>query len=407
MTPFDLIFRNLIRTGTLTVTDARGARHVYTGSRPGGHVAMTLHDPKLHGQIFLDPEMAIGEGYMNGTLTLDGGITLYDFLDVIYGNYINAPRSGLFGALLELQRMARRAGNRNPIQRARRNVAHHYDLKDELFDLFLDGDKQYSCAYFKSPTDSLEQAQAAKKRHIAAKLFTRPGQTALDIGSGWGGLGLTLAKDFGLDVTGITLSDHQLALSRKRATEAGLEERCRFELKDYRLEENLYDRIVSVGMFEHVGRKHFATFFRHVARLLKDDGVAVIHTIVKFRDPGPIPSWTSKYVFPGAYVPTLSELTPAIEKSGLFMADVEILRLHYAETLRHWRERLYANRAKVEAMYDARFFRMWDFYLTGSEIAFRQGELAIAQVQLEKRLGTVPLTRDYLAANAPAAAIAA
>jgi cyclopropane-fatty-acyl-phospholipid synthase len=407
MTPFDLIFRNLIRTGTLTVTDARGARHVYAGSRPGGAAAMTLHDPKLHWQIFLDPEMAIGEGYMNGTLTLDGGIALYDFLDVVYGNYINAPRSGLFSALLELQRMLRRAGNRNPIQRARKNVAHHYDLKDELFDLFLDTDKQYSCAYFKSPTDSLEQAQTNKKQHVARKLLARPGLKALDIGSGWGGLGLTLAKDFGLDVTGITLSDHQLALSRKRAAAASLDGRCRFEFRDYRLEANVYDRVVSVGMFEHVGRRHFKTFFRHVARLLADDGVAVIHTIVKFRDPGPIPSWTSKYVFPGAYVPTLSELTPAIEASGLFVTDIEILRLHYAETLRHWRTRLYANRAQVEAMYDARFFRMWDFYLTGSEIAFRQGELAIAQVQLEKRLGTVPLTRDYLTASAPASAIAA
>jgi cyclopropane-fatty-acyl-phospholipid synthase len=193
-----------------------------------------------------------------------------------------------------------------------------------------------------------------------------------------------------------------LALSRKRAAEAGLDASCRFDLQDYRRVSGPFDRVVSVGMFEHVGRRHFDAYFRHVARLLKDDGVALIHTIAKFRDPGPIPSWTSKYIFPGAYVPTLSELTPAIEKSGLFIADIEVLRLHYAETLRHWRTRLYANRAKVEAMYDARFFRMWDFYLTGSEVAFRQGEITIAQVQLEKRLGTVPLTRDYLSANVAA-----
>lgn len=399
MKPFEPVFRNLIRSGSLAITDAHGRRHMFAGRQAGGRAAMTLHDEKLHWQIFLDPEMAIGEGYMNGTLTLDDGLPLYDFLDVLYGNYINAPRGGIFGALLELQRIVRRAASRNPMTRARRNVAHHYDLKDELFDLFLDTDKQYSCAYFKTPNDSLEAAQANKKRHIATKLFLKPGLSVLDIGSGWGGMGLTLAKDFGANVSGVTLSEHQLALSNRRAADAGLAERCKFKLQDYRLEENRYDRIVSVGMFEHVGLRHFKTFFKQVARLLNDDGVGLIHTIAKFRDPGPIPSWTSKYVFPGAYVPTLSELTPAIEKSGLFITDIEILRLHYAETLRHWRNRLYAAREKVEAMYDARFFRMWDFYLTGSEVAFRQGELMIVQVQVEKRLGTVPLTRDYLTAN--------
>ncbi len=393
---FGLVFRNLIRTGTLRITDADGTRHIFAGRVPGPSIGITLLDPKLHWRIFLDGEMAVGEGYMNGALTIDDGASLIDFLHVIYGNFINAPRHGAFGAVLEAQRMIRRWVSRNPLASSKRNVAHHYDLKDELFDLFLDADKQYSCAYFASPTDTLEQAQINKKRHIGKKLLIKPGMKVLDIGSGWGGMALTLAKDFGADVTGITLSEHQLAISQRRAAEAGLSDRCRFILRDYRNEEGRFDRVVSVGMYEHVGLRHGQAFFRKVSKLLADDGVALIHTIAKFRDPGPIPTWTSKYVFPGAYVPTLSEITPAIEKSGLYFSDIETLRIHYAETLRHWRERLYAHKNDVEKMYDARFFRMWDFYLTGSEVAFRQGELMITQIQIEKRLGTVPLTRSYL-----------
>ncbi|MDX2222512.1 MAG: cyclopropane-fatty-acyl-phospholipid synthase family protein [Rhodospirillaceae bacterium] len=396
MKPYDLVFTNLIRTGALTVIDADGVTATYRGRAPGPTATMRLHDPALGRRIVLDPEMAVGEGYMNGTLTIEDGGTLYQFLDVIYGNYINAPRTGVFGAILGLQRTLRRWASRNPIARSRTNVAHHYDLKDELFDLFLDADRQYSCAYFAMPDMTLEQAQAAKKAHIAAKLLLTPGLRVLDIGSGWGGLGLTLARDFGADVTGVTLSDNQHRVSNARAAEAGVADRCRFMLRDYRNETGRYDRIVSVGMYEHVGLRNARDFFAQVARLLTDDGVAMIHTIGKFRDPGPIPSWTDKYVFPGAYVPTLSEMAPAAEAAGLYLTDVEILRLHYAETLRHWRERFYASRAKVEAMYDARFFRMWDFYLTGSEVAFRQGEIMNIQMQLEKRQGTVPLTRGYM-----------
>lgn len=395
---FELVFGNLIHTGTLRVTDATGRTLTYTGRKPGLSVGMKLHDPKLHSQLFFDAEMAMGEGYMNGTLTLDEGTSLFDLLTVLYGNYINTPRNTAFYAVVSLQRMIRRWLSRNPLAVSRRNVARHYDLKDELFDLFLDADRQYSCAYFTSPSNTLEQAQADKKRHIAKKLLLKPGMKVLDIGSGWGGLALTLAKDFGADVTGITLSEHQHAVSQRRAAEAGVAERCRFYLRDYRKETGRYDRIVSVGMYEHVGLRHGPMFFRNVERLLTDDGVALIHTITKFHDPAPIPTWTDKYVFPGAYVPTLSELTPAVEKSGLFFSDIEIWRLHYAETLRHWRERLYAKRAEVEQMYDARFFRMWDFYLTGSEVGFRQGDIMISQVQVEKRLGSVPLTRDYITA---------
>lgn len=396
MQVFDLIFRNLIRTGTLNVIDADGRRHSYVGEHPGKSVTMRLTDRKLHAQIFLDPEMAIGEGYMNGTLTLDDGGSLYDFLDVIYGNYIHAPRVGAFGTALRIQETIRRWASRNPISVSRKNVAHHYDLKDELFELFLDIDRQYSCAYFEAPDVSLEDAQRAKKRLIARKLAIAPGMKVLDIGSGWGGLGLTLATEFAADVTGLTLSDNQHAVSNARAKTAGVDQRCKFLLRDYRQEFGRYDRIVSVGMFEHVGLRNYRDFFNQVATLLNDDGVALIHTIGKFRGPGPVPSWTTKYVFPGAYVPTTAEVMPAVEASGLYVTDIEVWRIHYAETLRHWRMRLYANRAKVEAMYDARFFRMWDFYLTGSEIAFRQGELMILHIQLSKKLGTLPLTREYI-----------
>ena len=396
MALFDLVLRNLIRTGTLHVTDGNGARHVYAGSEPGPSAAMRINDARLHTQIFLDPEMAIGKGYMDGALTLEDGVSLYQFLDVIYGNYINAPRTGAFGAVLTIQETIRRWLSRNPIQVARRNVAHHYDLKDELFALFLDLDRQYSCAYFETPDATLDAAQVAKKRMIARKLALNPGMKVLDIGSGWGGLGLTLAGEFGVDVTGLTLSENQHAVSNDRSVKEGLADRCRFVLRDYRQEFGRYDRIVSVGMFEHVGLRKYRDFFNLVAGLLSEDGVALIHTIGKFRRPGPVPSWTTKYVFPGAYVPTTAEVLPAVENSGLFVSDIEVWRLHYAETLRHWREWLYANRAVVEKMYDARFFRMWDFYLTGSEIAFRQGELMILHLQLSKRLGTLPLTRKYM-----------
>jgi len=252
MQPFELVFRNLINTGTLRVTDATGRTYTFAGKLPGETVGMTLREPKLHSQIFLDPEMAVGEGYMNGTLSLDEGTSLYDFLTVIYGNYINVPRRGLFAVVLEAQRIARRLLSRNPLAQSRKNVAHHYDLKDELFDLFLDADRQYSCAYFTSPDDTLEQAQANKKRHIAKKLLIKPGMKVLDIGSGWGGMGLTLAKDFGADVTGITLSENQLAVSNRRAAEAGLSDRCRFILRDYRHEQGRYDRIVSVGIKKQI-----------------------------------------------------------------------------------------------------------------------------------------------------------
>jgi cyclopropane-fatty-acyl-phospholipid synthase len=275
-------------------------------------------------------------------------------------------------------------------------VAHHYDLSGTLYDLFLDADRQYSCAYFTAPDQSIEQAQANKKRHIAAKLLLREGQKVLDIGSGCGGLALYLAKECGVSVTGLTLSTEQLKVARNRAEEAGLADRVHFELLDYREARGSYDRIVSVGMFEHVGVYHYPAFFQKVKELLSEDGVALLHSIGRQDGPGSTNPWIRKYIFPGGYSPAMSEVIPAIERTGLWITDIEILRLHYAETLRAWRTRFNANRERIRALYDERFCRMWEFYLAGSEIAFRHQGHLVFQMQMAKNIDTVPLTRDYI-----------
>ncbi|MGH6886480.1 MAG: class I SAM-dependent methyltransferase, partial [Geminicoccales bacterium] len=284
----------------------------------------------------------------------------------------------------------------NPVPRARANAAHHYDLSDALYDLFLDADRQYSCAYFTHPHDDLAQAQADKKRHIAAKLLLRPGHRVLDIGSGWGGLGLYLAGAGAGEVVGITLAEEQLKVSRARAEQAGLADRVRFELRDYRDQAGRFDRIVSVGMFEHVGLQHYPAFFRKIRELLVEDGVALVHAIGRMHGPGATNAWIRKYIFPGGYAPALSEVLPAVERLGLWVTDIEILRLHYAKTLRAWRRRFMANRDRVAQVYDERFCRMWEFYLIGSELAFRRMGHMVFQIQLAKRQDAVPLTRDYI-----------
>jgi cyclopropane-fatty-acyl-phospholipid synthase len=285
----------------------------------------------------------------------------------------------------------------NPAGRARKNVAHHYDLSGKLYDLFLDSDRQYSCAYFAEPKISLEAAQLAKKRHIAAKLnLERPGLKVLDVGSGWGGLALDLARDSKADVLGITLSTEQLTMANTRAQSAGLSERCRFELKDYRAVKGEFDRIVSVGMFEHVGVNYYDAFFAKIAELLKPDGAALLHTIGRTDTPGATNPWIAKYIFPGGYTPSLSEVTAAIERHGLYITDVEVLRLHYAETLKEWRLRFWRNRAKAATLYDERFCRMWEFYLAGAEMAFRYDHLVVFQIQLAKQVDALPVTRDYM-----------
>jgi cyclopropane-fatty-acyl-phospholipid synthase len=337
---------------------------------------------------------------MEGTLAPDD-CSIYDVLDVMCANIGRdfKRHPGLrFRTFLRL--LKRRLDQYNPAVRAQKNVAHHYDLNGRLYSLFLDRDRQYSCAYFRRGDETLEEAQQAKKRHIAAKLcLDRPDLKVLDIGCGWGGLALTLARDYGARVTGITLSREQLAEARSRAIAEGLEDRVNFELMDYRSVNQQFDRIVSVGMFEHVGIGYYQTFCDTVARSLTPDGVALLHAIGRSDGPSCTNAWLDKYIFPGGYCPSLSEVLPSVERSGLVAADIEILRLHYAQTLRQWRWRFAANRDTIASIYDERFCRMFEFYLCGSELAFRRGDHMVFQIQLCARQDAVPLTRDYLYAD--------
>ncbi len=360
---------------------------------------MRLRDTRTVRRLVLNPSLAAGEEYVEGRLVVEDG-RLYDLLDVLLASRDDAPTAHPVMRLRErLGALTRRLDQYNPAARSRRNVAHHYDLNGRLYSLFLDRDWQYSCAYFATGDETLEEAQAAKKRHIAAKLcLDRPGLRVLDIGCGWGGMALTLARDFGAHVTGVTLSQEQLQAARARAVAEGLDDRVRFELRDYRAVTEQFDRIVSVGMFEHVGVGHFGEFFNTVARCLKRDGVALVHAIGRSDGPGGTNKWMQKYIFPGGYSPALSEVLPGIERSGLMTTDIEILRLHYAKTLRHWRRRFAANRDAITALYDERFCRMFEFYLAASEITFRRCGHLVWQAQLAHDQTAVPLTRDYVAA---------
>lgn len=389
----DWLLKRLIRVGTLRLVDANGRTHVYRGE-PGPEVRVQLHKRALHWRLPLNLHVAAGEGYMDGSLTVRGG-TIFDLLTLVAMNLPALEAHPLFATGIWLRRIMRRLHQFNPVGRARANVAHHYDLSGTLYDLFLDRDRQYSCAYFANPDDNLETAQTNKKELIAAKLLLRDGQKVLDIGCGWGGLALTLARRAKVEVTGLTLSTEQHRMAGDRAMEAGLAKKVRFKLKDYRRQEGRFDRIVSVGMFEHVGVGYYRTFFTKIRDLLVEDGVALIHTIGRADGPGATSPWIRKYIFPGGYIPALSEVTAAIEHSELFITDVEVLRLHYAETLRHWRERFLANRDKARAIYDERFCRMWEFYLAASEVAFRYLGLVVFQIQLARMQDAVPLTRDY------------
>ncbi len=382
----------VVTTGAFDIIDADGRAHRVGKGTPT--LALRLHDKAVQRDLVINPRMRFGEAYMEGRLSIDGG-TMYDFLDVLCSGPENVQ--GVLGTLQEaLGPVLRVAQQHNPLKRSRKNVAHHYDLSREFFALFLDRDMQYSCAYFPTPETSLDDAQEAKKRHIASKLLLRPGMRVLDIGCGWGGMALYLARTTGADVTGITLSTEQLAVARERAAKAGLSDRVRFELRDYRLMEGTFDRIVSVGMFEHVGKPHYGAFFAKVRELLADDGVALLHAIGRSDGPGATNPWMRKYIFPGGYSPALSEVIPEVEKAKLWNTDVEILRLHYAETLRHWRERFLARWDEAKAMYDERFCRMWELYLAGSEIAFRYQGHMVFQVQLARSVTAVPMTRDYM-----------
>ena len=391
---FAPLLRRLVKFGKLTVIDPRGGTHSIEGAG-GPSVAVRLHDASVGRALVRNPAVAVGEAYMDGRLTVEDG-TLFDFLTIALVNQRRARLKGDSRILDFVRKAAGRLRTHNPVGAARRKVSHHYDLKPELFDLFLDSDRQYSCAYFASDNDDIETAQRRKKTHLAAKLLLRSGDRVLDIGSGWGGLGLYLAQQADVDVTGVTLSHEQHELSNARAAEAGLSERVRFKLQDYREETGRYERIVSVGMLEHVGLGHYREFFGKMRELLTDDGVAVVHTIGRYDTPGPVNPWITKYIFPGTYVPTLSELMPAIEEQHLLVTDIEILKRHYAKTLRAWRERFVSNWDRARSMYDERFCRMWEFYLTGCEVGFLSKELNVFQIQLAKDLDAVPETRDYI-----------
>src|SRR5262252_1399903 len=388
------ILKRILSLGRLRIVDASGAAYTIEGS-PGGNVTIRLHDPALHWKLIFRPRLYLPEAYIDGALTIEEG-NLYDLIDLLAVN-VNALPKGLLAHLLNgSATLLRRLHQYNPAPRARRNASHHYDLSDELYELFLDRDRQYSCAYFREGTEDLDTAQLDKKRHIAAKLLIGPGQKVLDIGSGWGGLALYLASECGVDVTGLTLSAEQHKAATRRAAAAGLSDRVRFYLRDYREEDDTYDRIVSVGMFEHVGINHYGEFFAKMKSLLTPRGVALLHSIGRKDGPGSTNPWIRKYIFPGGYIPALSEVVPIAERLGLWITDIEILRLHYADTLMAWRQRFERNRDRVRAIYDERFCRMWEMYLVASEIAFRRQDLMVFQMQLAKAVGVVPLTRDYM-----------
>ncbi len=381
-----------IKHGSIEIETATGKTFTI-GDGSGKQLGLRFKDIAGQLRFLANPELAFGELLMDGRVEITKG-TIYDVLAVATSNYILRPRW-----MNELQRLRSkwlRRRHSNHVKRSVRNVAHHYDLDSRLYGLFLDSDRQYSCAYFEHEDDNLEQAQLAKKRHIAAKLLVKHDQTVLDIGCGWGGLGLYLARACGAKVTGITLSKEQLAIAQGRAEEAGLTERVAFNRQDYRDLDAHFDRIVSIGMFEHVGRDYYDAYFAGIARLLDEKGVALVHTIGRMSEPAATNPWIDKYIFPGGYLPSLSEIMPAIERSGLFVTDIEVLRMHYAKTLQAWRERFLARREEAKALYDERFCRMWEFYLAGSECTFRFEGQAVFQIQLAKSVDAVPLTRDYI-----------
>nr|WP_041756560.1 cyclopropane-fatty-acyl-phospholipid synthase family protein [Bradyrhizobium sp. ORS 278] len=392
----DRLLRSLLSRficrGSISFTTADGAKF-NCGDGTGIPVAARFMTREAERRLLTNPELALGEAYMDGTFVLERG-SIADLLSIIMSQPAVMPDWAK--PQWWLRYLIRPLRQLNIKARARQNVAHHYDLDGRLYSLFLDADKQYSCAYFGTPDTSLDDAQLAKKRHLAAKLLIDPDDRILDIGCGWGGLGLYLAELTGADVTGVTLSTEQLHVANARAAERNLSASARFLLQDYRDVPGTFDRIVSVGMFEHVGVRFYDTFFRHCAELLKDDGVMVLHSIGRSEGPDSTNPWIAKYIFPGGYIPALSEVLPAIERAGLLVCDIEILRLHYAETLKAWRERFMARREEAVQLYDERFARMWEFYLAASEMAFRKQNMMNFQIQLTKRQGVVPMTRDYI-----------
>ena len=390
----DKYLSDFVRNGKLTVISPNGHTRIYGNA--GTEATLKLRGKLTPWALRIWPEMVLGEAYMDGRLTVEHG-SIADVLEILLSNYAHSGIDPLFRVRRTVRMIVRRLSQLNRIGRARRNVAHHYDLSGQLYDLFLDSDRQYSCGFFEHPEMSLEEAQTAKKRHIASKLLlNRSGLRVLDIGCGWGGLALDLAGRSDASVLGVTLSTEQLGVAKGRASASGLAHRCNFALRDYRQIDGAFDRIVSVGMFEHVGIGYYDAFFTKVRELLTRDGVALLHTIGRTDGPNATNPWIAKYIFPGGYTPGLSEVMRSIERCGLYTTDIEILRLHYAETLKAWRIRFCRNWKKAAALYDERFCRMWEFYLASSEMTFRYGNQVVFQIQLAKNIDAVPLTRDYM-----------
>jgi cyclopropane-fatty-acyl-phospholipid synthase len=390
------LFKRVVKRGTLRVYDADGLLHEFVGTPAEPVVTMRLHDKKLYYSLFLNGKMTLGEAYTDGTLTFEEDSTVHDFLSLVVQNQASVGAHPMLKAVNRINRFLKPLRQMNPVGKAQQNVAHHYDLSARLYELFLDEDRQYSCAYFCTPEDTLEVAQEKRKSLLAAKLALRPGQKVLDIGCGWGGLSLFIAQQADVEVLGVTLSREQHAIATEQAQAMGLADRVRFELIDYRHVDQKFDRIVSVGMFEHVGVSHYDEFFAKMGALLAEDGVAVLHSIGRSCPPGSPSPWIHKYIFPGAYSPALSEVFPHVENNGLWVTDLEILRIHYADTLMEWHRRFLENRDEIARLYDERFCRMWEFYLLSVETSFRHGAGMVFQMQLAHRSDTLPLTRRYI-----------
>ncbi|MDP9836103.1 cyclopropane-fatty-acyl-phospholipid synthase [Neorhizobium huautlense] len=395
MFPLSHMMKSFIRNGRLTVIDADGKRHVFSGTS-GLEVTMRLTDPKLYKSLVFNPELAAGEAYMDGTMRFEEGSTLQDFLTLFSVNRLSLGSYPLQKVLRAIKMRFRKRQQSNRKGQAQQNVAHHYDLGNEFYKLFLDDNMLYSCAYFREEGETLEQAQRNKLRLLAAKLGLKPGMKVLDIGCGWGDLALYLAALEDVQVLGVTLSKEQQALASQRAQKAGLADRVKFELRDYRDVSEKFDRIVSVGMFEHVGVHHYDEFFAKINTLMPDEGVMVLHSIGHMSPPGMASPWLRKYIFPGAYSPALSEVFEVVEQNSLWVTDLEFLRVHYATTLAHWNNRFQANRDKVIELYDERFARMWEFYLISAEMMFRTGSQMVFHMQLSRKRDAAPIVRDYI-----------
>ena len=386
---------NLFKTGGFVLVDANLNKYIIGTPEKNNPITIKLSDKKLHYKLLFNPDLYFGEGYASGTIKIENG-NLTDFLDLALKN-IGKKETNTFSQLLnKLRGNYRYLTNFNLIKKSKMHAAHHYDISDDLYDLFLDSKRQYSCGYFKNENDSLETAQNNKINHIIKKLNIQPNQKVLDIGSGWGSLAIEIAKTSQCEVTGITLSENQFKYSVKKAKELNLENQVTFKLMDYREMKEKFDRIVSVGMFEHVGRKFYNKFYNQINKLMKNDGVALIHTIGSTNPPRDPHPWITKYIFPGGYTPSMSEVTIPIEKSGLIVSDIEVLRMHYSHTLRHWKQRFLDNKSKILALFDEKFFRMWEFYLTSCEMSFKWGDLVVYQIQLIKNYNSTPNIRDYI-----------